>query len=177
MAGAGGILALDLATLLGWACSMPGEAPRFGSFHIVSDRGDGYFFASFEGWLTDIIAVHDPRLMVVEAPVLNHGNGRDGKNRTSIQTAFRLMGLVAIAMKVAEQKGVRYDRANNSSIKKDATGNGHATKPDMVRAMVLRGWRVNNDNEADALAILFWAERKWAPKTPRAIGPLFAAGT
>jgi Holliday junction resolvasome RuvABC endonuclease subunit len=43
------------------------------------------------------------------------------------------------------------------TIKKHATGKGNADKVAMVEAMQLRGHPVTDDNEADALALLYWA--------------------
>ena len=41
-----------------------------------------------------------------------------------------------------------------TTIKKHATGNGHAKKPEMMEAARKRGWDFKNDDEADALWIM-----------------------
>ncbi len=54
-----------------------------------------------------------------------------------------------------------------ATVKKTWTGNHMAKKPDMVAQAKARGFRVEDDNEADALAILHWAIAKeagaWKP--------------
>ena len=48
------------------------------------------------------------------------------------------------------------------TIKKHATGKGNAGKGDMIAAAILRGHDPEDDNEADALALLDWAIQQGA---------------
>ncbi|WP_445811149.1 hypothetical protein [Yoonia sp.] len=43
------------------------------------------------------------------------------------------------------------------TIKRHATGHGNAPKQAMIAAARARGYRPADDNEADAIAILYWA--------------------
>ena len=43
------------------------------------------------------------------------------------------------------------------TIKRHVTGRGNADKQAVLRAIRERGFALNDDNEADALALLLWA--------------------
>jgi Holliday junction resolvasome RuvABC endonuclease subunit len=161
-----GILSLDLGTITGWACALPGAEPAHGHIRLPHDRGDGAFFSAFRRFLLDHITVHAPRLIVYEAPLITAG-------MTSVQTVFRLFGLAAHTVEIANIREVRCERANNASVKKFVTDNGRAKKPEVMNAIRARGWFPDDENEADALAVMLWAESKWAPRVTRAAGPLF----
>lgn len=165
---AGGIFAIDLGSCTGWAYAMPGGDPVYGHVRLPVDRGDGAFFHRFRRWLLDQITVLSPRLIVREAPLIT-------ASATSMQTVVRLFGLDAHTAEIAHVREVRCERANNATVKKFVTDNGRAKKPEMIDAIRARGWTPENDNVADALAVLLWAESKWAPHVTRAAGPLFAA--
>jgi Holliday junction resolvasome RuvABC endonuclease subunit len=49
-----------------------------------------------------------------------------------------------------------YEGVSVGTIKKFATGNGNASKLAMVAAMEGRGHKPHDENEADALALLYW---------------------
>ncbi len=157
----GGILALDLATITGWAYG-PAAPPRLalgaraaggyeqpdsGSFRVaVKGRPDGVFFASFQGWLEARLTGSRPTMVVWEAPII----GRHGKiNR---HTIYRLTGLAVVCdltchmFHIAETAEVA-----PATIKKHATGNGRADKRAMQDQALLMGWAFGDDNEADAL--------------------------
>ncbi len=55
-----------------------------------------------------------------------------------------------------DSKGLPYEGVPVGTIKKFATGNGNASKLAMVAAMKERGHKPQDDNEADALALLYW---------------------
>ena len=163
----GTLLALDLGTCSGWACAVPGCEPVYGHVWLPSDRGDGAFFNRFRQWLLDHITVHAPRLIVYEAPLIT-------ASATHIKTAMRLIGLAAHTIECAYAREVRAEPANNATVKKFVTDNGRAKKPAVMDAIRDMGWTPENDNVADALAVLLWAKSKWAPTVRRAAGPLFA---
>jgi len=169
MSSTGGICCLDLGTCSGWACCVPGGEPVYGHVWLPSDRGDGAFFNRFRQFLLDRITILSPRLIVYEAPLIHAG-------MTHIGTVMRLFGLAAHTEEIGFAREVRVEKANNSTVKKHATGNGHAKKPEMMDAIRARGWQPENDNVGDALAVLLWAESKWAPQVTRSAGPLFARG-
>ncbi len=144
-----GLLALDLATTLGWAyLSSPGQAPVSGTHKIIpTDKSGAGYFVAFEKFIGDLIVLHNPHTIVFEAPFV-------GAIR-NLNTARRLIGFVVLTELVAHKKGVpRIREVNNSSVKKFFTGNGRADKKDMIFKCRSKGWYPKDDNEADALAIL-----------------------
>ena len=167
MRDAGTILALDLGTCTGFACARPGDTPTYGHVRLPSDRGDGAFFHRFRSWLLDQVTVLSPRLIIYEAPLVT-------AHHTNVKTVMRLFGLAAHTIEIAHLREVRAEPANNQTVKKFVTDNGHARKGEVTDAVRAHGWAPENDNVSDALAILLWAESKWAPHVKRAAGPLFA---
>lgn len=144
-----GLLALDLATTLGWAYIIsPVHAPLSGTHKIIStDKSSVGYFVAFEKFISDLIVLHNPDTIIFEAPFL-------GKIR-NLNTARKLIGLCILTELVAHKKGVPEIReVNNSSVKKFFTGNGRADKKDMIFKCRSKGWDPQDDNEADALAIL-----------------------
>jgi Holliday junction resolvasome RuvABC endonuclease subunit len=160
-------MACDLGTCTGWAVALPGAEPVYGHWRLPSDRGDGAFFNRFRQLLLDHITVHAPRLIVYEAPLIT-------ASATSVSTVMRLFGLAAHTLEIAYAREVRCEAANNSTVKKYVTDNGRAKKPEVMDAIRARGWNPENDNVGDALAVLLWAESKFAPRVTRAAGPLFS---
>jgi Holliday junction resolvasome RuvABC endonuclease subunit len=61
---------------------------------------------------------------------------------------------------VCEELGVKCTGVPVGTIKKFATGRGNASKEEMIAAAKSRGFEPVDDNEADALAILFLALRQ-----------------
>ena len=66
-------------------------------------------------------------------------------------------GLLATLTAWAELRGVPYEGVPVGTIKRHATGKGNASKDSMIAAARARGFSPADDNEADAIAILFWA--------------------
>jgi Holliday junction resolvasome RuvABC endonuclease subunit len=57
----------------------------------------------------------------------------------------------------AELRGVPYEGIPVGTIKRHVTGLGNAPKASVVAAVRDRGFAPENDDEADALALLLWA--------------------
>jgi Holliday junction resolvasome RuvABC endonuclease subunit len=137
---------------------------------LPADRGDGAFFARFRQWLLDQLTIHDPRLMVYEAPLITGA-------RTHFQTVFRLMGLCSHVEEIGHIREIRTERANNQTVKRFLTGSGRAEKIDMLESCRQRGYDPPDHNAADAIGIFLYAEAKHAPQVTRAAGVLFAASS
>ena len=56
-----------------------------------------------------------------------------------------------------ELRGVPYEGVPVGTIKRHATGKGNAPKQAMIDAARAKGFSPEDDNEADAIAILLWA--------------------
>ena len=74
-------------------------------------------------------------------------------------------GLLAILQTECESKQIPYEGVHVGTIKKSATGNGNASKEQMIKAMEAKGYRPQDDNEADALALLFFSLGCNKPRT------------
>ena len=167
----GGILTLDCGHVFGWAYAFPGDEPVYS--HLILPKPNGKGFNIFRDWLIARIVDYQPRLIVYEEPILNHY----GPAKTSLQTAQWLIGLYAHVVEIAFIQGVRCEPANVSQIKRFLTLDGKAKKGAMIAAIEACGWHPETSDEADALAILLWAEVQYAPKIRRnagSFGPLFA---
>lgn len=167
----GNILALDLATKCGWAVNPPHEAPDFGTEVLPSTgKAVGPFIAAYDVWLRDMIDLQKPALVIYEQPSLFAKSTPD--------TVIKLNGLATHTEWVCHRKGIAVRAANPSQLKKFFTGNGRATKDDMQAAARRRGWKVRDDNQADACAVRAWAIYCYAAPEHRAqfaLGPLGTA--
>lgn len=151
----GGLLALDVATVTGWAYGrVPVSAatstfppkPESGAIMLPGGLAVGSLLAKFEDELGALIIRLAPKGMIIEAPIL--------PKFTSHETVRKLMSLAGIAEKLAYQHCIRRRYVvQPAQVKKHWTGKGNAKKPDMVAACEARGWAVSVHDEADALAI------------------------
>jgi len=163
---AGVVLALDVATVLGFAVgSIGNESPRTalelatrgglpqphsGTFRIAKPKtDDGRFYSNYESWLNDMITLHNPDMVVYEAPFIAGGN--------KMHAAFRLLGLSAITDLTCFNKNVACRSAHNATVRKYFCGTGNAKREIMKQkineACDARGWTYKDDNEADSLAV------------------------
>lgn len=173
---AGGVLALDIASITGFAvCTRDYwnrwqprtrlEGPRADNSglhsgqRVVAAEGsnNGCFFDSMGRWCDDMIKVHQPDVLVIEAPMPHERNHN---------TARRLLGLAAHAEAAAFRHRLLFRMQNIGALKKWATGYGAADKANMMAAAKRMGWSPKTDNEADAQWLLemqlheFWNENR-----------------
>ena len=142
------IAALDLSSHTGYAFGEHHEHPRYGTFDLPKTQDDvGRFVAAFDEWLNALIDVEHPELLAFEAPLMLGGG------QTSITTTRKLMGLASHVEFVCYRRGIICREGNVSKIKKFWTGSGRAKKPEMIAAARKWGYRVRDDNQADALAL------------------------
>lgn len=161
----GGILSLDLATVTGWAvCSADyvrnwtpdlvipdGAATQYGLTNGYKDfriHGSdvGSKLAALIEWLEEMISVHDPRVLVFEAPFVQ----KDPK-KVNHNTALLLMSMAGIAEAMASKHGLKAYQCNVQRVKEQACGTGHAKKPQITSAARDKGWNPANEDAADAL--------------------------
>ena len=143
------ILALDLGTTTGWAMRCDPGMIMSGSQSFKPGRydGGGMRYVRFHRWL-DELAGADGFSRICFEEVRRHA-GTDA--------AHVYGGLMATLTAWAELRGVPYEGVPVGTIKRHATGKGNASKEAMIAAAVARGFAPEDDNEADALAILHWA--------------------
>lgn len=141
------VLALDLATVTGWAISRTGMAIQSGRLTMIAGGRQGQRLKRFHTFLVDI------------------KNRSGGIDFVTWEDAWCQPGianqvhhnLVGVLLNWCEHHGIGYKKIAVATIKKHATGSGRAKKPDMIAAARAKGFNVIDDNEADALHLLFCA--------------------
>ena len=160
----GGLLALDIATVTGFAYGPVPNAPPptalevasgapapkpWSGIHRMAPPGASVadVMLGFDRFATELIALAKPRVLVFEAPLLKTGN-------SNITTARKLLGMAAWCEALAKRAGVGMIReAHNQTVKRHFAAHGRATKEQIIAECRGRGWEVCDDNEADALAL------------------------
>lgn len=144
------ILALDLGTTTGWALAQTDAQISSGSQSFKPQRfeGGGMRFLRFKRWLTDIKQCSSDINLIVFEEVRKHAG---------VDAAHAYGGFMGQLTAWCEHHQIPYEGVPVGTIKKHATGKGNASKEQMIQAMQARNHSVTDDNEADALALLFWA--------------------
>jgi Holliday junction resolvasome RuvABC endonuclease subunit len=143
------ILALDLGTTSGWAASSDGMISHgYTAFKPGRYEGGGMRYLRFKNWLTEI----KNQLGQVDAVYFEEVRRHAGTDAAHVYGGF-----LAVLTAWCEHHRIAYQGVPVGTIKKHATGKGNAGKDEMIQAMQAKGHPVENDNEADALAILHWA--------------------
>ena len=144
------ILALDLGTTTGWAVRDAAGAITSGNATFKPGRfdGGGMRFLRFTRWLDELQSLTGPFALI---------NFEEVRRHVGTDAAHVYGGLMATLTAWCELRGIPYRGVPVGTIKKHATGKGNAGKPEMIAAAKARGLSPADDNEADALALLFWA--------------------
>jgi hypothetical protein len=142
-------LALDLGTTAGWAIRLPSGQIISGSRSFKPGRyeGGGVRFLRFTAWLDEQNGLYPVGLLVFE----------EVRRHAGVDAAHVYGGLMATLTAWCEAKQIPYQGVPVGTIKKHATGKGNANKLLMMQAMVDKGHNPCDDNEADALALLYYA--------------------
>jgi len=171
------VLALDLASVAGWACGEPGGVPAHGSIRFASaGASHEAIFAAALKWISDKITFYEPKTIVWEAPMATSFN----RGRTTSNTTTLLYGLPAVIGAVAYLRTV-YDvrKATTRDVRQHFIGQnpkGHIGKKLVVRQCRAMGWEVTDDNAADACALWHYTCALIEPKLALAPTPLFGRG-
>jgi len=149
------ILAIDIGTTTGWALGLRDGRLHSGSESFAPRRNDGpgQRWLKFQAWLGQRAQIAGEIQAIYYERVLRH---------TAVQAAHVYGGFEAHLQAWADRNRVRLVGVPVSVIKKSATGKGNANKDAMVAAMRERGHRVVDDNHADALALLEYAQKQEA---------------
>ena len=144
------ILALDLGSTTGWALRGFDGLITSGTVSFKPSRfdGGGMRYLRFQNWLTEMDRLVGPIATIHYEEVRRHA-GTDASHVYG--------GLMAVLTAWAEMRGVPYQGVPVGTIKQSATGKGNASKAMMIEAARKRGFFPQDDNEADAIAILLWA--------------------
>jgi hypothetical protein len=150
----GTVLALDLATVTGWAFGEPGKVPEFGTIRFGKPGGErAAAYRNFRMWLDGKWNVRDqqPELIVYESsavPSIMAG-------KTNIDTIKLLIGLAEHLEEWCH---------NNFELREASVGQvrshfiGRNMKAAIAKPMTVErcrelGWNVANTDEADACAL------------------------
>lgn len=140
------ILALDLGTNTGYACGNA-KAHFSGVWNLKPGRyeGGGMRFVKFRKYLNDFQDAYKKLDAVYFEEVRRH---------MSTDAAHVYGGLLATITEWCEANKVPYEGVPVGTIKLFATGKGNAKKDQMIAAVRSWGYEPEDDNEADAIAIL-----------------------
>jgi Holliday junction resolvasome RuvABC endonuclease subunit len=105
-------------------------------------------FLRFKRWLTEVKQCAAAIDQVVFEEVRRHAG---------VDAAHAYGGFMGQLTAWCEHHGIPYRGVPVGTIKRHATGKGNAGKDEVLAAMRQRGHAPADDNEADALAILYWA--------------------
>ena len=170
------ILALDIATTCGWARGRVGSMPVSGSVRFAAPgASENAVFGQALRWMSETLQPEPrPDLLIFEGllpPAAMQGE-------TTRQVRDRLAGLHGVVRAVAFLRGV-YEIASVSvgdvrmhfigarSLKREAA------KRETIRRCKALGWPVEDDNQADALAVWSFACGLIDPTHAIKLSPLF----
>lgn len=142
------ILSLDLGTTTGWALSKNGEI-RSGSVSFKDTPFDckDSKYTKLRRWLENQKEHYGIDAIVYEAVTMLHKGS---------SAAHTYGGFMATVQMFGDKHEIPYEGVSVGAIKKFITGKGNANKGDVIKAIQSRGHKVKDDNEADALALLYW---------------------
>ena len=144
------LLALDLGTTTGWALHGADGLITSGTASFRNGRfdGGGMRYLRFTNWLGELERLSGPVAAIWFEEVRRHA-GTDA--------AHVYGGLMASLTSWGELRGIPYEGVPVGTIKRHATGKGNAPKQAMIDAARAKGFSPEDENEADAIAILLWA--------------------
>jgi Holliday junction resolvasome RuvABC endonuclease subunit len=118
------------------------------SFRPGRYEGGGMRYLRFRSWLDELRR---------EAPTLSAVYFEEVRRHAGTDAAHIYGGFLAHLTAWCELRQLPYQGVPVGVIKRHATGKGNADKQAMMSAVSSRGFRITDDNEADAVAILLWA--------------------
>lgn len=144
------ILALDLGSTTGWAMRLADGVIVSGTLDFRSGRyeGGGMRFLRFRSWLDHLLD---------SAKAIDLIHFEEVRRHAGTDAAHLYGGFLAHLSAWCELKHIPYQGVPVGTIKRHATGKGNAGKDAVIAAMRSKGFNPEDDNEADALAILTWA--------------------
>lgn len=143
------ILALDLGTKTGYAVRKRDGKVVHGtqSFAPRKSWTEGQRWLRFQSWLAEVLELHHVQRIAYE-----HVSFHAGVRDAHCYGAFR-----ALVEMAADRRNIELVGTNVQTVKKHWTGKGGADKAAMMAQARARGFNPQDDNSADALAVLDWA--------------------
>lgn len=142
------ILTLDLGTSTGWSFQDKSGFISSGTMNFKPGRfeGGGMRYVRFSHWLRDFSITRTGLDLVYFEEVRRH---------MSVDAAHAYGGFMACLTAILDELSIPYQGIPVGTIKKHATGKGNAGKAEVKAAMESKGHKPRDDNEADALAIMY----------------------
>ena len=155
------VLALDLGTTTGWALRLPDGSVTHGfvSFKPQRFEGGGMRYLRFRRWLDEMQELTNAESQQGGLASIYF---EEVRRHLGVDAAHAYGGFLATLTSWCEHQKIPYQGVPVGTIKRHATGKGNAGKAEVIEAMKARGFVVSDDNEADALAILGWANAQAA---------------
>lgn len=173
------ILALDPATVTGWAYGAPGDEPVFGARDFTGPGGNGEVIAKFRLWLLETCRTTHAKMLVFESPYVPMPK-KGEKSKMNPLVLRRLYAIAGEIEAVAWQLRLECLEATTGEICKFFTGTQyHGGRENKKAAIIARarqyGWDTLSDDAADALALWAMAENIVDPfvSSKRGDGALF----
>lgn len=143
------ILCLDLGTTTGWALQTKNGIIFSGteSFRPGRFEGGGMRYLRFGQWLTQTNKTSEGIEEIYFEEVRRH---------IGVDAAHAYGGFLATLTAFCESVGIPYSGIPVGTIKKSLTGKGNANKDVMIAFIQAKGHHPKDDNEADALALLYF---------------------
>jgi len=167
------ILALDLATMTGWARGEPGGTPTYGT---IGKKGRSHpaIFGEFQKWLiTETAGDKRPDVIAYEMPIMRD---TDTGNVVGL-----LWGLAAIVQATAYQRSIHNDNLMPIGLDKmrkyflgKSKWKREEGKAAAMRRCKIMGWAPQDDNAAEALGHWCYACALLKPGVAHRTSPLFS---
>ncbi len=149
------ILAFDLGTKTGWALLTEGRVfSGSESFHTSRFSGGGMRFLLFRHFLDSLKQKADIKAVYFE----------EVRRHLGVDAAHIYGGFLAHLTAWCEDHEIPYQGVGVGTIKRHATGKGNASKEEIITAIKAKGFNPVDDNEADSLALLLWAQDNMGAK-------------
>jgi len=149
------ILYLDLGTQTGYAIRRDNAPVISGSISFKHGKydGGGMRYYKFRKWLTETkIKLPNKHIEAVYFEAV--------RNHESIDSSHAYGGLMGTLAGWCEHYDIPYEGIAVGTIKKAVTGKGNASKEQVTDAVIKLGYNPVDDNEADALALLYMVENR-----------------
>ena len=146
------IICLDLGTVTGWAIrNKHGRIMSgFAEFRNRRFDGGGMRFLRFSRWLEETHSV-------LGLGEINAVYFEEVRRHLGVDAAHVYGGFMASLTSWCEDNKIPYEGVPVGTIKRFIAGSGRAKKSDVIEAIKLKGHEsVNDDNEADTLALMYF---------------------
>ena len=146
------LLAIDLGTTTGWAARADDRlVSGVVAFTPARFEGGGMRYLRFRRWLTEL----GQTLGGIEEIAFEEVRRHQG-----VDAAHAYGGFMATLTAWAEHHDIPYSGVPVGTVKKFIAGKGNANKDQVVAAVKALGHDPQDNNEADAIAILLWSENQ-----------------